>query len=246
MKLEIVYQDEFLVGINKPSGLLVHKTEISTETINAMHLLRDQLNTWVYPVHRLDRATSGILLFALNSEVASKICEHFASHEIEKRYLAIVRGKIEEEKIIDYPLKDIRDQLKHKKKKSVRPPLDAITHIQPVGNSEINFSVGPYEKSRYSLIEVYPKTGRYRQIRRHLKHIFHPIIGDVRFGDGKHNTLFREQIENSRLLLHAFSLKLQHPVSGKELLLKAFPDQSFSRAAKFAQLAESLDKVANV
>ncbi len=242
MELEIVYQDEFLVAINKPPGLLVHKTDISAETVNAMHLLRDQLNQWVYPVHRLDRATSGILLFALNSEIAGKVCEDFISHAVEKDYLAIVRGRLEGSEVIDYPLKDIRDQLKNKKKKVTRPPLDAITFINSIGTSEINFAVGPYEKSRYSIVKVQPKTGRYRQIRRHLKHIFHPVIGDVRFGDGKHNLLFREQIGNSRLLLHAYKLKFMHPATGLEVILRAEPDADFYKAAEFAELSDCLNK----
>lgn len=226
--LEIIYQDSDLIAVNKPPGISVHKTEIDPSShCNIMTLLRDQVDHWVYPVHRLDRPTSGVLLFACHSEAAKKMVEQFADRSVKKNYLAVVRGYTAADGKIDYPLspKNLKRQLGASKK---RPAQSAITTYQTLDQVELNISVGRYPTTRYSLIEVSPHTGRHRQIRRHMKHIFHPIIGDTSYGDGVHNRFFREHYHCSRLLLHAHLLKFEHPThTSKEITLKATLDSEF-------------------
>ena len=231
--LEVLYRDEYLVAINKPEGLLVHRSQLDKfETQNAMHLLRDQLNQWVYPVHRLDKPTSGILLFALNEEIARAIGEQFEQGEIQKQYLAIVRGFVEPSGIIDHPLAPIADFKSQKQKVSQKPAQAAVTHYQQMGVMEIPITVDKYPTSRYSLVKLMPKTGRKHQLRRHLKHISHPIIGDPKYGKSSHNRFFAEHFACKRLLLAATALSFTHPVSGDIVLIEAKPNGVFERLLK--------------
>ncbi|UZR93009.1 tRNA pseudouridine(65) synthase TruC [Chondrinema litorale] len=227
--LEICYQDDYIVAINKPSGMLCHRSSIDpNEQVNAMHTLRDQIGKYVYPVHRLDKPTSGVLLFALNNEIARKLTETFTEREVEKNYLAIARGFTLDNDKIDYPLKKMVDKKdKHKAKANVTQ--DAITSYTCIKKAEIPISSGKFNTSRYSLVSVQPHTGRQRQIRRHFKHIFHPIVGDTAHGDGKHNQIFREHFNCYRLLLHAQSLTLNHPVSNAKMVIEAGLDDTFKR-----------------
>lgn len=230
MPLEILYQDDYLVAINKPSGLLVHRSLIDKhETQFAVQLLRDQISQKVYPPHRLDRPTSGVLLFALDPDTARLLTEQFTQGLIQKAYLALVRGFCEPEAVIDYPLKEELDEIADAKANQDKPAQTAITHYKTLEQFELLFASGKHATSRYSLLELQPKTGRKHQLRRHLKHIFHPIVGDTTHGDGKQNKLFREQFGCERLMLHAQALQFQHPLSKLNLTIQAPFTAEFAR-----------------
>jgi tRNA pseudouridine65 synthase len=227
---EILYQDEFLVAINKPAGLLVHRSEIDRhETRFAVQLLRDQLGQKVFPVHRLDKPTAGVLVFALTSEVAKRMMTIFMSAELEKTYHAVVRGFSLENGVIDYPLFEELDKMTDRRAQQDKAAQPAITHYQRLATVELPFAVGRYPSSRYSLLKLSPKTGRKHQLRRHLKHIFHPIIGDTTHGDGKQNDFFRQKLECRQLLLAATQLSFPHPVTGEMLKIHAPLDAGFQQ-----------------
>ncbi|MEA3228954.1 MAG: tRNA pseudouridine(65) synthase TruC [Campylobacterota bacterium] len=229
-QLEILYQDKYLVAINKPSGLLVHKSIIDRgEIYFAMKILRDQIERWVYPIHRLDKPTSGVLLFALDSATAKIMSEQFKEHTIEKTYIAIVRGYIEERGYIDYPLSVKLDKIADKDSKALKEPQDAQTAFKRLDTIEVDFAVGRYEKSRYSLVELKPKTGRKHQLRRHMKHLSHHILGDTKYGRGEHNKMIRKEFDCHRLLLHATQLKISHPYTDKKVVINSKCDENFSR-----------------
>jgi tRNA pseudouridine65 synthase len=234
--LEILYQDEFLVAINKPAGLLVHRSEIDRhETRFAVQLLRNQLGQKVFPVHRLDKPTAGVLVFALTSEVARNMMAIFMSAQLEKTYHAVVRGFSLENGVIDYPLIEELDKMTDRRAQQDKAAQSAITHYQRLATVELPFAVGRYPSSRYSLLKLSPKTGRKHQLRRHLKHVFHPIIGDTTHGDGKQNDFFRQQLECRQLLLAATQLNFPHPVTGEILKIHAPLDAGFQQIMeKFA------------
>lgn len=221
------------MAINKPAGLLVHRSHIDKyETQNAMHLLRDQLGQWVYPVHRLDKPTSGVLLFALSEEVARAMGEQFEQGQIDKQYLAVVRGLISENGRIDYPLTPIADFKSQQRKVSQKAAQTAITQYQPVATIELPIVVDKYPTSRYSLLKLMPQTGRKHQLRRHMKHIHHPIIGDPKYGKSKHNHFFASHFNCPRLLLAATDLHFEHPVLGTRLALHADIKGAFAELIK--------------
>lgn len=212
-KLDIIYIDQYIVAVNKPSGLLVHKSPIDKhETRYAMKILRDQIGQWVYPVHRLDKPTSGILLFALSPEIAKIIGEQFANNLVKKTYLAIVRGHTPLGGIIRHPLKETAIFKHQQKMVEKRAPQDALTLYRRLATTERPYSIDRYPSTRYSLIFAYPKTGRTHQIRKHLKHISHPIIGDAKHGKGNLNRAFSHHHNSHRLLLTAVSMRFLHPV----------------------------------
>ena len=203
--IEIIYRDADLVAINKPSGLAVHRGWARDDRY-AMTELRDLLGQWVYPVHRLDRGASGVLLFGLSPEAARTLCEHFEHHRVAKRYVALVRGSPPSELEIDHPLRPEQDEA---------PAQPALTELRRLA-----------QWGRYAWVEARPRTGRLHQIRRHLKHVACPIIGDVRYGKGEHNRLFRERYDLRRLALHAASLTLPGSNEGKPLeLIAPLPDE---------------------
>ncbi len=220
MHLEILYHDDDLVAINKPHNLLVHKSRISAQdTVFALQLLRDQIGKYLYPIHRLDRKTSGVLIFGLSKEAAASIHNQIQSGEITKTYLAICRGHLpQEEMTISYPLTNDRGKTQ-----------DAITHLKCLRQSELAIPYGKYQTSRYSLVEATPKTGRYHQIRKHLKHIFHPIIGDRPHGCSKQNKLFLQKWQMSTMLLHASELKFNHPTTNQPIAIEAEFSNVFKR-----------------
>ena len=233
-ELEIIYQDQYLVAINKPSGLLVHKSMIDRhEVYFAMKMLRDQIGALIYPIHRLDKATSGVLLFALDSHTAKLMSEQFQMHTMIKTYIAVVRGYIEEEGLIDYALsvkldkiadRDVNDTLKEAQ--------EAVTAFKRLQQVEIPFAVGRYAQTRYSLVELKPQTGRKHQLRRHMKHLSHHILGDTKYGRGEHNKMIRAEFDCHRMLLHASSLEITHPYTLERLRLKAGIDETFKRLFK--------------
>ncbi|MTI29269.1 pseudouridine synthase, partial [Xanthovirga aplysinae] len=201
--LEVIYEDEHCIAINKPNGLLVHRTRIAAEEKSsfAMQMLRDQIGQHVFPVHRLDRPTSGVLLFGKDKEVAHLLSKTFEHREVRKQYLTVVRGYAPEEGEIDYPLK----------KEGEGEKQEAITFFKRLQTVELPIAVGRYQTARYSLLNVQPLTGRMHQIRRHFAHIRHYIVGDKRHGDWRHNQMFAEQLDSPFLLLHAHSINFVHP-----------------------------------
>ncbi|MDN3716196.1 tRNA pseudouridine(65) synthase TruC [Vibrio breoganii] len=226
--LEIIYQDEFIVAVNKPAGMLVHRSWLDKhETQFVMQTLRDQIGQHVFPLHRLDRPTSGVLVFALSSEVASQMMPMFAEHQMQKTYHAIVRGWIEEGDRLDYALKVELDKIADKFADKEKEAQQAITDYRPLAKIEVPFSTGRFPTSRYCLMELQPLTGRKHQLRRHMKHLRHPIVGDTTHGDGKHNRLFKENLASDRLLLHASRLEFEHPFTGVRLVLEAKFDETW-------------------
>ncbi len=227
---DIIFQDDSLVIINKPAGLLVHPSYIDkNETESAMKQLRDMIGHWVYPAHRLDKPTSGILVFSLSSELARQMTESFSGREVKKTYLAMVRGWTKEHEIINYPLKDLWDKITDPDRLKENPAREAITEYRRLATAEVPVAVRPHPVSRYSLLLVTPHTGRNRQIRRHMKHIFHPIIGDHQHGDGHHNRMLAEYAGLRRLMLHALSIEFCHPATGELLSFEApLPDSFLS------------------
>jgi tRNA pseudouridine65 synthase len=229
ISLPILYQDEHLVAVNKPAGLLVHRTNLDRhETEIAMHLVRDQLGQWVYPFHRLDKATSGVLLFALDKETARRMTQSFTDGTVSKSYLAVVRGFTKDAERIDHPLREIADKMTGQSADRDKPGKEAVTEYRRLATVELPHPVGRYATARYSLIKASPLTGRNHQIRRHLKHIFHPVIGDTAYGDGKHNDFFRRQFDCHRLLLHAREIGFVHPYAGRLLTIEAPLDNVFN------------------
>lgn len=234
--LRIIYQDSQLVAINKPANLLVHKSPIDKhETRYAMKLLRDQLGQWVYPVHRLDKPTSGVLLFALNDDAARSISQQFEDRQVSKRYLALVRGYAPTTGHIDHALSEIAAFKDQQAKADLLEAKSSQTDYQCLKHYELPYSDGRFPTSRYSLLELQPLTGRKHQIRRHLKHISHPIVGDVKYGKGPHNRLFRQEFACERLMLASTYLEITHPETGETLTLSDSPEASFQNT--IAQLA---------
>jgi tRNA pseudouridine65 synthase len=220
--LPILYRDDYLVAVHKPSGLLVHRSLIDRhETRFALQLVRDQIGQRVYPVHRLDKPTSGVLLFALDSDTAGRLGELFSGGQVSKRYLAVVRGYTAEFERIDYALQEHLDKMTDRLARQDKPAQSAVTSYQRLATVELPHAVGRYPSARYSLVAAQPETGRKHQLRRHFKHIFHPIVGDTTYGDGRHNQLFREQFSCQRLLLAATVMMLPHPFTGEPLVLRA-------------------------
>lgn len=217
--LEIVYQDDHIIAINKPHGLLVHRSSIATDAKEfALQLLRDQINRRVSPVHRLDRKTSGLLLFAFEKEVEIALHQQFQNAEIQKKYLAILRGFAPDSGDIDYPLEKENGNMQ-----------DAFTAFVTLKRAELNIAFGQHPTSRYSLVEAAPTTGRMHQLRKHFAHIFYPIIGDRKHGCNKQNKFFKEQWDMTTMLLHASELKFKHPVTQEEVHLKANVQDEFKR-----------------
>lgn len=220
--LPILYRDEYLVAVHKPAGLLVHRTVLDRhETRFAVQILRDQIGQHVHPAHRLDRGTSGVLLFALDRDIGRQLSAQFESQHIDKTYLAVVRGHPEEAGTIDHPLSRQFDDYEHHSPDASNEAQSAVSHYRRLATVELPYAVDRYPSSRYALLELRPETGRRHQLRRHLKHIAHPIIGDATYGKGRHNRFFQEHLGCHRLLLACLEMRLTHPVSGGPLILKA-------------------------
>jgi len=231
--LEILYQDDYLVAINKPSGLLVHKSPIDKhETRFALQEVRELVGQYVYPVHRLDKPTSGVLLFALSKEVAQVMGEAFRNNEVKKEYIAVVRGYVDDKGLIDHPLKQMLDSKAEKERGITKEEQEARTVYECLDRVELPYAVSRYPMARYSLVRLIPQTGRKHQLRRHMKHIHHHMIGDTKHGRGEHNKLFREKFDVHRLMLHAYRVSFVHPIEDKIVSITAKLDETFSRILK--------------
>lgn len=212
--LPILYSDAQYVAISKPAGMLVHRSQIAADvTANfAMQVLRDQLKQRVYPIHRLDRPTSGVLLFALSSEAAAKMVQLFTNNLVQKHYLTIVRGYIDQYGTIDYPLS--------KENKGVLQ--EACTQYRCLAQVEVPIATNRYATARYSLVTASPLHGRMHQIRRHFKHIFHPVIGDTTYGDLYQNRFVAEHFQTfNQLMLLAHQLHFTHPYTQQNVQIIA-------------------------
>lgn len=227
--LPILYRDDNLVAVHKPSGLLTHKTDLDRhETRFAVQILRDQIGQRVWPAHRLDKGTSGILLFALSPEIAATLGKQFEAGEVDKTYQAVVRGYPPLAERIDYPLERKRDDYEGKGEALASAAQPAITEYRRLATVELAIAVERYPTSRYALLELTPLTGRRHQLRRHLKHIAHPIIGDSTYGRGRHNRMFAEQFGCQRMLLACTHLAITHPLSAERLKMETPPADDFA------------------
>jgi tRNA pseudouridine65 synthase len=217
--LTILYADDVLTAIDKPPGLLVHRTGLDAgETRFALQLLRDQLNRPVWPAHRLDKGTSGVLLFALDAETARTLGLAFEAGEgLTKTYRAVVRGWPADAGLIAHPLRRLPDDMRHKREEL----QEAQTRFRTLERYELPIPHGRFPATRCALVEMEPLTGRRHQLRRHMKHLSHPIIGDATHGKGQVNRDLAALLGLQRLWLHAHTLTLRHPVSGAPVRIEA-------------------------
>jgi len=226
--IPIIYQDSDLVAVNKPSGIKVHRGNYDARGAPfVLQLVRDQLGQHLYPVHRLDKPTSGILVFALNPGAARSLSKSFARRQVVKTYLAVVRGYIAEKGEVDYPLKRSADGETFDQ--SSRPARTRYLRLDTV---ELPVAVGRYATCRYSLVQVMPASGRMHQIRRHMRHLRHPIINDRQYGDNKHNRFFTDELHCRRLLLAATEIRFPHPRTRETTCLTAPLDEDFAALLK--------------
>jgi tRNA pseudouridine65 synthase len=204
--VRFIHVDEALAVVDKPSGIVVHPGWAQDEG-GLLRRVRQALGREVFPAHRLDRGASGVVVFALSGAIAGVLGKAFAEGRVDKHYLALVRGHPPDDSVIDHDIPAKEDG----------PRVPAQTRVRRLG-----------VWGRYALCEAQPRTGRLHQIRRHLKHIACPIIGDVNYGKGEHNRFFRDSYGLQRLALHAFRLQLAHPVTGAPLVLNAPLSGSFA------------------
>lgn len=219
--LQILFQNEDYVAVNKPSGMVVHRSRMATDRVSCLSLLREQLGAWVYPLHRLDRGTSGVLMFALSREAASDFARLHRDRQVQKIYFAIARGYVAGSGVVDKPLASLGGG----------KLLPAVSRYACVARAEIPRPVGRYLSARYSLVRVETESGRLHQVRRHLRSLSHPLIGDAVYGDGRHNRFFyehfgREHFGVRRLLLEAKEIRFTyprvgHPLQGREMRIEA-------------------------
>jgi tRNA pseudouridine65 synthase len=219
--LQILYQDDALIAVNKPAGLAVHRSKmVGNAEEFLIDLLREQIGDSVYLAHRLDRATSGVLLVARSRDIAAALGEQFMGRSVHKQYLVVVRGWPQPtEGVIDYALPGSRE---------TGPRREARTHYRQLATIEVPIELGRYPKQRYALLLAEPESGRFRQIRKHLAHIHHPVIGDCQHGRGDHNRLYKQHFGCHRMLLHAWRLRCAHPVSGVSMQIEAPLDPAYA------------------
>lgn len=226
-QLPLLHRDAEIVVVHKPSGLLVHRSIIDRhERRFAVQILRDQLGQRVYATHRLDKGTSGPLAFGLDRASAAALSRQFAAGSVDKTYLAVVRGWPAPSGVIDHPLAAVPDPLLGDTPHGGR---ESRTLHRTLATCELAHRVDRYATSRYALVELTPLSGRRHQLRRHLAHVSHPIIGDSTYGKGRHNRLFRELFGSQRLLLACTRLAFDHPVTGQRVCIEAAPSADFMK-----------------
>jgi tRNA pseudouridine65 synthase len=231
--LSVLHRDASLVAVAKPPGLLVHRTDLDRhETRFALQIARDQLGVRLWPVHRLDKGTSGVLVFALSAEIARIIGGAFEGRGVAKRYVALVRGWPERAGVVDHPLAPRFDEHESRPAGGTSAGAKpAITAFERLATIELANELGRHATSRYALVALEPKTGRRHQLRRHMKHIAHPVIGDATYGKGAHNRFFAGLLGVQRLWLHAEALTFAHPVTRGPLTITAPRGDEWARLA---------------
>lgn len=225
MEISICYQDEYIIAVNKPNNVLVHRSYMARNMDNEptlIDLLHNQFDSKLYPIHRLDRKTSGLLLLAKKKEYVSVFQDLFKNNEIQKTYHALVRGFVPKSGVVDSPVKG-RDSNVYK---------DALTEFENVREANLDIPVHPYNKSRYSIVALKPKTGRLHQLRIHMNKISHPIVGDTKYGDRYHNRMFKNEFKCTKMFLHASTLVLTHPYTNSRIIINAVFADHWSKVAK--------------
>jgi tRNA pseudouridine65 synthase len=226
--IPILYRDEHLLAVNKPAGMLVHRSAIDrAQRWSVVDAVRAHTGVAVHPLHRLDRAVGGVLLFALHVEAARRMTALFADRTVHKTYLAVVRGHAPEQGVIEHALREVRDGISDARARSAKPPQAAVTAYERLALAELPLPGGRYPSARFSLVRAWPRTGRKHQVRRHFKHIAHPIIGDTTHGDGRQNRLAREHLGCERMLLYAREVSFEHPFSNQPVCITALLDAHF-------------------
>lgn len=222
--MQVLFRDEYFLAIHKPAGYHVHPPEDPTHRVPRdkiiLYEVRRLAKQHVYPVHRLDAGTSGVLLFGLSSEAASRMNKLFTARETRKTYHAVVRGFLPAEGVIEIPLElDSTGEL-----------VEASTSYRRLAQLELPHAVGKkFPTARYSWVEVTPHSGRYHQIRRHFNRISHPLLGDAAHGDSHHNQFFRHHLGIAGLCLKALSLGFRHPWTEEEVLIEAAPCEKWNK-----------------
>ncbi|WP_111707779.1 pseudouridine synthase [Lutibacter citreus] len=213
MHIEILFEDDYFVIVNKPNNVLVHNSyyarNIKEPTL--LDLLKDELNQTLYPIHRLDRKTSGVIALSKKKETVAVFQELFNSNILKKEYFGIVRGYFEGNKIINTPVKN----------PDTKVYKEAETHGDILNKIELKIPVHPYDFSRYSLVKLTPFTGRMHQLRIHMNKVSHPIVGDTKYGDRFHNRMFEKEFNCGNLFLHAYSLNFKHPINNEKISVVA-------------------------
>ncbi|MDZ4851144.1 MAG: pseudouridine synthase [Pirellulaceae bacterium] len=221
--LNILYRDEHFVAVDKPPGMIVHRgsNSIGDQPV-LLQTLRDQIDCLVYPVHRLDQPTSGVILFGLNPKAAATMVDLFTRRLVAKYYQAFVRGWLHRDMRLRIPLVSSDDDVRSHRSSTISPAKQsAETHLTTIRWYELPNCAETHRTGRFSLVEARPKTGRWHQIRRHLKHIAHPIIGDFRHGDDRYNRWFELNYVTNRLMLAACYLEFRHPFTGQRIAIRA-------------------------
>ncbi len=233
--LRVLYRDEHLIAVFKPAGLIVHRSKMTQphEPV-LLQALRDQIGSFVYPVHRLDRPTAGVVVFALTSSAAARLVELFTQREVSKYYQALVRGYTDGRFSIDRPLQEKFGEEWDKGSTAKNPLQDARTEFMRLEKYQLPWESNGFPTSRYSLLEIKPITGRWHQIRRHLNHCANPVIGDHRHGDHRHNQLILEKTGVYRMLLTAVRVDFRHPYTHELLTITA------GRGSEFDNVIEQL------
>ncbi len=214
--IEILFEDDYMVVVNKPNNFIIHESHYSRNIreTTLLQFLAQQLGYPVYPAHRLDRKTSGVIMLLKDKQHVQQFQALFTNKEIAKTYYAIVRGFSPDAGTIDSPVKN-DDTGVYK---------DALTQYESVRNVELDIPVQPFDSSRYSLVKLMPETGRMHQLRKHLNKICYPIVGDYKYGDRFHNRMFETEFDCIYMFLHAYQLDFIHPITKEKLQLKAnFP-----------------------
>jgi len=234
---DVLYRDNELLGVNKPAGIPVHGSRIlEGQPKTLLSMVRNLEGKPAHVVHRLDRPVSGVMLFTGSRLMLRQMGQEFENRRVGKCYLAVARGWAESKGMISHPLQAPRDE-----RKSGSVAREAVTRYERIARVETPFPVHPYPASRYSLLALYPETGRRHQLRRHMKHISHHLIGDTTYGRGEHNQLFREKFACHRLLLHAWTLEFRHPATGKQLRIQAPLDAGFGGVIEAFEWGEALE-----
>lgn len=229
VQFDILYRDEHLIAIHKPCGFMVHKSSLDPYTSDlVLQHLRKQIKQRVYPIHRLDRKTSGLLILALSKESLKEMNVLFKNRDVEKQYLAICRGYTEESFEIDYDLTSPSGKKQN-----------AITEVKTLVQSELPWQTSKFPTSRYSLVKLQPITGRTHQLRKHMAHIFHPILGDRPHGCNKQNRYFKHTHGMTNMLLHAYHLEFVHPFTDRPISLHCPIPEHFQKAIKLLKLEHS-------